>query len=180
MIKTCLDESANQFLECAVYISARNKLIHAMSLDIERPINRAVVVGCAISATRNYLKLHMSRTLKKYSCATLIPKRGSCGLPGCRLSMQYPSINSPELHAPAEMSTALSSVPRYADTTSRDFVPWRFLDAGQLSARVFSLLPASKNQHTSDKTHLEHKRIRCSSDRRYSGGHGLPLQWAAC
>src|ERR1700746_32929 len=64
MIKTCLDESANQFLECAVYISARKKLIHAMSLDIERPINRAVVVGCAISATRNYLKLHMSRTLK--------------------------------------------------------------------------------------------------------------------
>jgi hypothetical protein len=64
MIKTCLDESANQFLECAVYISARKKLIHAMSLDIERPINRAVVVGCAISATRNYLKLHMPRTLK--------------------------------------------------------------------------------------------------------------------
>jgi hypothetical protein len=78
-----------------------------------------------------------------------MPKRGSCGLPGCRLSKQYPSINSPELHAPAEMSTALSSVPRYADTTSRDFVPWRFLDAGQLSARVFSLLPASKNQHNS-------------------------------
>src|SRR5246127_1856846 len=68
MIKTCLDESANQFLECAVYISARKKLIHAMSLDIERPINRAVVVGCAISATRNYLKLHMSRTLKLLLC----------------------------------------------------------------------------------------------------------------
>jgi len=68
MMKTCLDESANQFLECAVYISARKKLIHAMSLDIERPINRAVVVGCAISATRNYLKLHMSRTLKVLLC----------------------------------------------------------------------------------------------------------------
>jgi hypothetical protein len=35
-----------------------------MSQDIDRPINRAVVVGCAISATRNYLKLHMSQTLK--------------------------------------------------------------------------------------------------------------------
>ena len=80
---------------CRLY-SARKKLIHAMSLDIDRPINRAVVVGCAVSATRNYLKLHMSRTLK-YSCATLMPKRGSCGsvLPGCRLSKQYPSINSP-------------------------------------------------------------------------------------
>src|SRR6201981_1189144 len=65
MMKTCLAETANPFLECvSVYISARKKLIHAMSLDIERPINRAVVVGCAISATRNYLKLHMSRTLK--------------------------------------------------------------------------------------------------------------------
>src|SRR6201981_2787334 len=46
------------------YISARKKLIHAMSLDIDQEINRPVVVGCAISATRNYLKLHMPRTLK--------------------------------------------------------------------------------------------------------------------
>ena len=68
MIKTCLDESADQFLESAVYISARKKLIHAMSLDIETPISRAVVVGCAISATRNYLKLHMPRTLKIPLC----------------------------------------------------------------------------------------------------------------
>src|SRR5215469_2307504 len=75
---------------CHLY-SARKKLIHAMSLDIDRPITRAVVVECAISATRNYLKLHMSRTLKVLSCATLMPKRGSCGsvLPGCRLSKQY-------------------------------------------------------------------------------------------
>jgi hypothetical protein len=35
------------------YISARKKLIHAMSLDIDQAINRAMVVGCAISATRN-------------------------------------------------------------------------------------------------------------------------------
>ena len=41
-----------------------------MSLDIDRPINRAAVVGCAISATRNYLKLHMSRTLKVLLCNT--------------------------------------------------------------------------------------------------------------
>jgi hypothetical protein len=83
MIKTCLDESANQFLECAVYISARKKLIHAMSLDIERPINRAVVVGCAISATRNYLKLHMPRTLKVLLCNTHAETRKlwSAGLP---------------------------------------------------------------------------------------------------
>ena len=106
---------------CGLY-SARKKLIHAMSLDIDRPITRAVVVGCAISATRNYLKLHMSRTLKVHSCATLMPKRGSCGsvLPGCRLTKQYSSINSAApsvaaLHAPAEMLTQFPSVPRYAE-----------------------------------------------------------------
>jgi hypothetical protein len=67
-----LTKAPTSLLECAVYISARKKLIHAMSLDIERPINRAGVVGCAISATRNYLKLQMSRTLKvtlmQHSC----------------------------------------------------------------------------------------------------------------
>jgi hypothetical protein len=41
------------------YISARKKLIHAMSLDIDQAINRPMVVGCAISATRNYLKLQV-------------------------------------------------------------------------------------------------------------------------
>src|SRR6516225_3406599 len=41
-----------------------------MPLDTYRPINRAVVVGCAISATRNYLKLHMSQTLKVLLCNT--------------------------------------------------------------------------------------------------------------
>jgi hypothetical protein len=55
-------------LNVPCYISARKKLIDAMSLDIDRPVNRAVVVGCAISATRNYLKLHMSRTLKVLLC----------------------------------------------------------------------------------------------------------------
>src|SRR5215475_10290772 len=64
MIKIALTKAPTSLLECAVYISARKKLIHAMSLDIDRPINRAVVDGCAISATRNYLKLHMSQTLK--------------------------------------------------------------------------------------------------------------------
>jgi hypothetical protein len=44
-----------------------------MSLDTDRPINRAVVVGCAISATRNYLKLRMSRTLKVKRSARLPP-----------------------------------------------------------------------------------------------------------
>src|SRR5262244_2472100 len=70
--KIALTKAPTSLVECAVYISARRKLIHAMSLDIDRPINRAVVVGCAISATPNYLKLHMSQTLKstlvQHSC----------------------------------------------------------------------------------------------------------------
>ena len=49
-------------------ISARKKLIHAMPRNTDRPINRALVVGCAISATRNYLKLHMPRTLNPLLC----------------------------------------------------------------------------------------------------------------
>ena len=80
-----LTKAPTSLLECAVYISARKKLIHAMSLDIDRPINRAVVVGCAISATRNYLKLHMSRTLKVLLCNTRAETRKlwkrSAGLP---------------------------------------------------------------------------------------------------
>ena len=61
--KIGLTKAPTSLLECAVYISARRKLIHAMSLNTDRPINRAVVVGCAVSATRNYLKSHVSRTL---------------------------------------------------------------------------------------------------------------------
>jgi hypothetical protein len=93
-----------------------------------------------------------------------------------RRSIHQPPVAA--LHAPAEMPTALSGSPvgrdprrlvlasrlpsRAAPTcdphsarcsagchTSRDFVPWRFLDAGQLSLRSVSSLPASKNQHRS-------------------------------
>jgi hypothetical protein len=70
MTKIALTKAPTSLLECAVDISARKKLIHTMPLDTDRPINRAAVVGCAISATRNYLKLHMSRTLKVLFCNT--------------------------------------------------------------------------------------------------------------
>jgi hypothetical protein len=36
---------------------------------------------------------------------------------------------------------------------SRDFVHWRFLDAGELSLRTVSLLPASKNQNRNGHSH---------------------------
>src|ERR1700746_2430992 len=90
--------------------SARKKLIHAMSLDIDRPINRAVVVGCAISATRNYLKLHMSRTLKVLLCNSHAETRKlwkrSAGLPPLEAIPVDQFTSIAELHAPAEMPTA--------------------------------------------------------------------------
>jgi hypothetical protein len=49
-------------LECAVHLG-RKKLTRTMPLNTDRPINRAMVAGCAISATRNYLKLHRPRRL---------------------------------------------------------------------------------------------------------------------
>ena len=59
-------------LECAVYVSAREKLIHAMPLNTDQPISCATVAGCAISATRNYLKSHKRQKelspLVQHSC----------------------------------------------------------------------------------------------------------------
>src|SRR5215831_6115715 len=40
-----------------------------MSLNADRTINRAMVAECAISATRNYLKLHMPKTLNPFLCS---------------------------------------------------------------------------------------------------------------
>ena len=42
---------------------------------------------------------------------------------------------------------------------SRDFVPWRFLDAGPLSVRSVSLLPASKNLHTTGREQMRQDRL---------------------
>ena len=68
MTKIALTKPPTSLLQCAADISARKKLIHAMLLDTDRPTNRATVVGCAISATRNYLKLHMSKTSNPLFC----------------------------------------------------------------------------------------------------------------
>jgi hypothetical protein len=62
MIKIPLTKAPTSLLECAAYISARKKLIHAMSLDIDQLINRAVVVGCAISTA------NIKSTLVQHSC----------------------------------------------------------------------------------------------------------------
>jgi hypothetical protein len=63
-------------------------------------------------------------------------------------------LSSAMLHSPSAgqhgAARSRSSLHRLRPT-SRDFVPWRFLDAGQLSVRSVSLLPASKNQHRSGR-----------------------------
>jgi hypothetical protein len=103
-------------------MSARKKLIHAMPLNTDRAINRAMVVGCAISATRNYLKLHMPRTLipllrnihaetrKLWKCSAM---RVAASRPGA----VHQSTDRPLMHSacPAEMPIALSWAPLHAD-----------------------------------------------------------------
>ena len=108
---------------CRLY-SAREKLIHAMSLDIDRPIDRAVVVGCAISATRDYLKLHMSRTLKVLLCNTHAKTqklwKRSAGLPPLEAIPvdQFTSRPLPHFTRLPRCPAALS-FPRYEDIARR-------------------------------------------------------------
>src|SRR5882672_7300984 len=109
-------------LKCAVDISPRKKLMHTMPPNTDRPINRARVVGCAISATRNHLKFHMPRTLKspfvQHSCRNAKVVAAFCDA-GCQLSTRCPpSIHPPPVDAPrvpAEMPIALSWAPLHAD-----------------------------------------------------------------
>jgi hypothetical protein len=76
--------------------SPRKKLIRTMPPYTDRPINRAMVVGCAVSATRKHLKLHEPRFC-----------HAACRLSNqCRPSIHQPTVD--EFRLPAEMSIALS------------------------------------------------------------------------
>ena len=99
--------------ERAEDISARKKLIYAMSLKADRPINRAMVAGCTISATRNYFKLHMPKTLNPL-LSNLHAKTQSGGILRCGsppLSTPCPVRQPPvdALRVPDEIPTALNS-----------------------------------------------------------------------
>jgi hypothetical protein len=50
-----------------VDIFPRKKLIHTMPPNTDRPINRAMVVGCAVSATRNHLEITRAKKIKNTS-----------------------------------------------------------------------------------------------------------------
>jgi hypothetical protein len=177
-------------LECAVDISPRKQLIHTMPPNTDRPINRAMVVGCAVSATRNHLKLHEQRTLKVlfgniHAKTPKLWKHSAMWLAASRTNAAHQFTNRPlmnsvcpprcPLHSPGLTCMRACTLPRagrrvhHRDRhqhtipialaalpgahTSRDFVLWRFLDAGQLSLPSVSSLPASKNQNNNGLMH---------------------------
>src|SRR6202043_1492792 len=103
------------------------KLVCAMMLQGCRKADRAEVVERDHFATPNYLKSHGERNLLSpfsNTCA-ITPKLCMPSGP-IRPSKNYPALKS---HVPAAKQRPRQR--RYP--TSRDFVPWRFLDAGQLS-----------------------------------------------
>ena len=81
---------------------AHKKLIHAMTLSANRRINRAMVAGCAISATRNYLKLHMPETLNPLLCSLHAKTQKLCKRSAIRVAAFRPnawSANHPLMHS---------------------------------------------------------------------------------
>ena len=87
--------------ERAEHISARKKLIHSMSLNADRLINRATVVGCAISATRNYLKLHMPKTLNPLLCNIYAETRKLWKRSAMRVAASRPdAVHSADMQSP--------------------------------------------------------------------------------
>ena len=87
--------------ERAEHISARKKLIHSMSLNTDRLINRATVVGCAISATRNYLKLHMPKTLNPLLCNIYAETRKLWKRSAMRVAASRPdAVHSADMQSP--------------------------------------------------------------------------------
>ena len=86
------------------YISARKKLIHIMSLSTNRPINRATVVVCVISATGNHLKLNRPETLNPLLCnihaeTRKLWTRSAVRVAASRPNPDHQSTDCPLIHA---------------------------------------------------------------------------------
>jgi hypothetical protein len=67
--------------------------------------------------------------------------------PPARADMQVASCSPPAHHRARHRHIIPIALAASQRPIARDFVPWRFLDAGSLSVRRVSLLPASKNLH---------------------------------
>ena len=101
-----------------------------MSLNADRLINRATVVGCAISATRNSLKLHSAENIKsplvQHSC-----RNAKVVEAFCHAGWPPPTRCRPQRRHAIPIEPCCTAGCR----THRDFVPWRFSAAGR-HARV--------------------------------------------
>ena len=102
---------------------AHKKLIHAMTLSANRRINRAMVAGCAISATRNYLKLHMPETLNPLLCSLHAKTQKLCMRSAMRVAACRPhawAANRLLMHSarPTTPPRATPTWPSVGDTSS--------------------------------------------------------------
>jgi hypothetical protein len=84
-----------------------------MSLNVDRTINRAKVAECAISAARNYLKLHIPGTLNPLLCSLHAKTQKLCKFSASRVDTSRPHclVRKPPVDAlrvPDEMPTALN------------------------------------------------------------------------
>jgi hypothetical protein len=77
-----------------------------MPLNTDRPINRAMVVGCAISATHS-LKLHMPRTLNPLLCSIHAATQKLWKYPAMRIA----APRSGGVHQPADLLLMRSACP---------------------------------------------------------------------
>jgi hypothetical protein len=107
--KNCLDEYHKPVcFECAEETFARKRLIHAMPLNKDRSINRAMVVGCAISATRNYLKLHMLKTLNPLLCNIHAETRKLWKPSAMQIAALRPATGLPCMHTCTSSGSAVA------------------------------------------------------------------------
>src|ERR1700676_456182 len=75
-----------------------------MPPNTDRPINRAMVGGCAVSATRNHLKLHEPRRLKVlfsniHAKTRKLWKLLPCGLPPLEPNAAHQFTNRPLMNS---------------------------------------------------------------------------------
>jgi hypothetical protein len=122
------------------------------------------VPGCRLSK-RCSLAVHCctSRACRDAHCTIFSPVCRHCTSPRARVALTIESGAGIK----SSQRPPLSRCP-----TSRDFVPWRFLDAGQLSARVFHCCRRPKTSTTADipapmPFKKDHRPKKCCSGRRY-------------
>jgi hypothetical protein len=98
--KEALTKAATSLLGWLCIFLLPKKLIHAVSLNTDRQTNRATVVRCVISATRNHLKLNMPGTLNPllgniHAETRKLRKRSAMRVAASRTDADHQSTNRP-------------------------------------------------------------------------------------